>query len=95
MWLWFVFLVSYINLHLVIPDPRFMCLAPLNSNLSRDWIWASSWEVWDVVGVVVFFMPVAAAALAVLFEEDLIVMSCSLIYCASVVWLRISSSLDA
>ena len=88
-------MVSYINLHLVIPDHRFICLAPLNNNLSRDWIWASSWEVWDVVGGVVSFMLVAAAALAVLFEEDLIAMSCSLIYCASVVWLRISSSLDA
>ena len=88
-------MVSYINVHLVIPDPRFICFAPLNNNLSRDWIRASSWEVWDVVGVVVSFMPVAAAALAVLFEEDLIAMSCSLIYCASVVWLRISSSLDA
>jgi len=87
------FLISYINLHLVIPDPRFICFAPLNNNRSRDWIWASSWEVWDVVGVVASFMLVAAA-LAVL-EGDLIAMICSLIYCASVVWLRISSSLDA
>lgn len=87
-------MVSYINVHLVIPDPRFICFAPLNNNLSRDWIRASSWEVWDVVGGVVSFMLVAAVALAAL-EGNLIAMSCSLIYCASVVWLRISSSLDA
>jgi len=56
--------------HKVIPVPRFICFAPLNNNLSRDW------NNVVIVGVISL-------------------VSCSLIYCASAVWLRSSSSLVA
>jgi hypothetical protein len=64
----------------VIPDPRFICLGPLNNNLSVfsiiDRGCCGRWEVCGVVIVIAFAR-------------------CSLIYCASGVWLRSSSSLVA
>ena len=66
--------------HKVIPVPRFICFAPLNNNLSRDWnnvivCWRGGDD--DDDGGVIS------------------VASCSLIYCASGVWLRSSSSFVA
>ena len=69
----------------VIPDPRFICLAPLNNNLSRRVPLSHDGMEWS---------GVAAEE-----EEDDCCgnspSSCLLIYCASAVRLRSSSSLEA
>lgn len=66
----------------LIPLPLFMCLAPLNNNLSIYWMMDS----WGVCGGV----AVAVAAGGGIWQVSII-----LIYCASSVWLRMSSSLVA
>ena len=70
----------------VIPDPRFICLAPLNNNLSRRVPLSHDGMEWSGVAEG---------------EEDdddccgNSPSSCLLIYCASAVRLRSSSSLEA
>ncbi len=73
-------MVGFIGIR-VIPDPRFICLAPLNNNCSRYSIIVIG------AGAVTVTVAVTVAVTAVA--------SCSLIYCALGVWLRSSSSLVA